>query len=166
MQKKTIIISSFVVLILIGVYSFIKKHSQVDDLQVSLHIPMDMERKKVEGPSSSPAPVQKPDNFANLDEEQTKKKFIKTRNLWIADPSFSPEEKNELILKLSQELFPDGNVPPETEADKKEQAKITALIEKLKIQSEEIKADKNLSHEEKEIKVKNLLNQFLIDVDR
>jgi len=168
MQKKVVISISFFLLLLLGVYSFWKRKLNAEVPPLPKVVIESGNETKVTNttPTNQNPIIQKPEGYADLSPEDIKKKFIKTRNLWIADPSFSMDEKNELILKLSEELFPDGNVPPETDADKKEQEKMAALIEKLKQQSEDIKADKGLSLEEKEKKIKVLLNQFLIDVDR
>ncbi len=170
MSKKNSIIIACLLLLLIGVYSFFKRKTVPDASlmpEEEVTVKKVAEVKLVESVEPSAVPVTaKTDSFSNLDEVAVKKKFIKTRNMWIADPSFSEEEKKELIAKLAEELFPNGNVPPETEADKREQERMSGLIETLKQESEAIKNNKALSVAAKEQKIKLLLDQFLIDMDR
>jgi hypothetical protein len=96
---------------------------------------------------------------------QKVQKFRKTRNLWMADPGISDSSRKEMLGRLSGELFPDGNVPRESEADRKEQDRMRVLIMELKSGAASLKNNPNLTEEQKKEKLKELFLDFVRKAD-
>ena len=95
--------------------------------------------------------------------EEKVERYRHARNIIVADTAFSKKERDEMLKKIEENYFPNGDLPEETEADRIEQEKYKKLITSFKLETDKIVNDKSLSKEEKKRKIGEILKKFLND---
>ena len=94
------------------------------------------------------------------------KKYKKTRNLYLADPSMNEEDKQELVTQLDKVIF--GNSPQDYEPsdeDLYEQARYREIIANFQHDTQSLKSNTTLSRQQKEEEIRQLLSAFIEDID-
>lgn len=94
------------------------------------------------------------------------KKYKKTRNLYLADPSMNEEDKQELVTQLDKVIF--GNSPQDYEPsdeDLYEQARYREIIANFQDDTQSLKLNTTLSRQQKEEEIRQLLSAFMEDID-
>ncbi|MCP4134019.1 MAG: hypothetical protein GY754_23815 [bacterium] len=100
-----------------------------------------------------------------MSKEDAFKKYTRSRNITLADPALSQEAKEYSLNQLDDmfmELY--GEVPEETQTDRKEQARMKKVILEYKEGVEKIKSNKSLSRREKADMVHVVLEKYLSDM--
>jgi len=102
-----------------------------------------------------------------MPKEIAMKKLKHARNIFLADPALTPEERAMYVKKL-EEVYQQtyGDIPPETPEDKKEQERIRAKTAEFKNSVSSIKGSTTLTREQKETELLELLKKYIADVDK
>lgn len=94
------------------------------------------------------------------------KKYKKTRNLYLADPSINPVDKQELIAQLDKVVFGDTQHDYEpSDEDLYEQARYREIIANFQHDTQSLKSNATLSRQQKEEEIRQLLSAFIEDID-
>ncbi|MBQ0720663.1 MAG: hypothetical protein KBT88_09685 [Gammaproteobacteria bacterium] len=92
--------------------------------------------------------------------------YKKTRNLYYADTSLNTADKQQLITQLDTAVF--GDQQPDyaqTSEDLDDQALYREIMLNFQYDTQNIKADSSLSRQQKEDSIRQLLSQFITDID-
>ena len=94
------------------------------------------------------------------------RKYKKTRNLYLADTTMSTADKQQLIAQLDTTIFGDGQPDYEpSNEDLYEQARYREIMSNLQHDAQTIKFDSSLSRQQKEDEIRQLLSNFIADID-
>ena len=97
----------------------------------------------------------------SLSYEERVDKYRHARNIIVADKAFSKKERDEMLKKIEENYFPDGDLPEETEEDRQDQEKYRKLITSFKFETDKIANDKSLSKEEKKKRIGEIIKNFI-----
>jgi len=94
------------------------------------------------------------------------KKYKKTRNLYLADPSMKEEDKQDLIAQLDKVIFGNSQQDYEpSDEDLYEQARYREIIANFQHDTQSLKSNTTLSRQQKEEEIRQLLSAFMEDID-
>ena len=98
--------------------------------------------------------------------KETIQKYKKTRNLYLADPTMDAAEQQQLIAQLDTVVFGDTAQDYElSDDDLDEQARYREIIVDFQHNTQSIKTNTTLSRQQKEDEIRQLLSEFIADID-
>ena len=94
------------------------------------------------------------------------KKYKKARNLYLADPTMDAAEQQQLIAQLDNVVFGDTAQDYElSDEDLDDQARYREIIVDFQHNTQSIKTNTTLSRQQKEDEIRQLLSEFIADID-
>ena len=94
------------------------------------------------------------------------KKYKKARNLYLADPTMDAAEQQQLIAQLDKVVFGDTAQDYElSDEDLDDQARYREIIVDFQHDTQSIKTNTSLNRQQKEAEIRQLLSEFIADID-
>jgi len=98
--------------------------------------------------------------------KETIQRYKKTRNLYLADPTMDAVEQQQLIAQLDKVVFGDTVQDYElSDDDLDEQARYREIIVDFQHDTQSIKTNTTLSRQQKEAEIRQLLSEFIVNID-